>query len=117
LSSQITWLTPNETELAILSGMPAKTVRQIEIAARKLLATGLPNVVVTCGSRGACWISPGKTIWFPAAKVKAVDTVGAGDCFSGTFAAGLCRGLPPESAVRLAVAAATRNVLRRGAQG
>ncbi|MGV3756410.1 MAG: ribokinase [Verrucomicrobiota bacterium] len=116
LLAQVTWLTPNEHELAVLTGVTARTKEQLEQGAQKLLSAGVPNIVVTCGARGACWVSANTTRWFPARKVKVVDTVGAGDCFSGVLAAGLTRGLPPEAAIRKAVQAATLNVTKLGAR-
>jgi len=52
-----------------------------------------------------------------APKVKAVDTVGAGDCFNGCFAARVCgEEFDIEGAARFAVAAASLKVTRHGAQ-
>ncbi len=116
LLKQVTWLTPNEHELAVLTRSTVRTKEQVEQGARKLLSVGLPNIVVTCGARGACWVSANGTRWFPARKVKVVDTVGAGDCFSGVLAAGLTRGLLPAIAIQEAVQAATLNVTRHGAR-
>ncbi len=116
LLKQVTWLTPNEHELAVLTGATVQTKEQLEQGAQKLLSAGVPNIVVTCGARGACWVSANGTRWFPARKVKVVDTVGAGDCFSGMLAAGLIGGLPPEAAIRKAVQAATLNVTKPGAR-
>jgi len=48
--------------------------------------------------------------------VKAVDTVGAGDCFNGAFAVGLLEGNDPWTAARFASAAAAISVTRPGAQ-
>ena len=54
--------------------------------------------------------------WFVAASVRAVDTVGAGDCFNGALASALSAGLATEAAIRFAVKAAIRSVTRPGAQ-
>src|SRR5580698_5339239 len=48
-----TFLVPNETELAILSGMPVGSEAEIESAARGLMAKGIETIIVTMGSRGA----------------------------------------------------------------
>ena len=47
------FLTPNETELAILTGMPVEAEDEIAAAAKSLLARGLETVIVTLGARGA----------------------------------------------------------------
>ena len=54
--------------------------------------------------------------WFPAPRVRAVDTVGAGDCFNGALASALSAGLAVEAAIRFAAGAAARSVTRPGAQ-
>jgi ribokinase len=48
--------------------------------------------------------------------VQTVDTVGAGDCFCGVFAAGLAAGLPVAAALHRASAGAAISTTRRGAQ-
>lgn len=116
LLKQVTWLTPNEHELSVLTGVTARTEKQVELGAQKLLRAGIPNVVVTCGARGACWVSAAGAHWFPARKVKAVDTLGAGDCFSGVLAARLGQGDEPAQAIRTAIAAASLAVTKTGAQ-
>ena len=47
------FLTPNETELAILTGMPVGSEDEIAAAAKSLLAQGLETVIVTLGARGS----------------------------------------------------------------
>ena len=116
LLRQATFLTPNESELAALTGLPTKRKSEVEAAARRLHALGVKQVLATCGARGVCWSSAAGTRWFPAWKVKAVDTVGAGDCFSGTLAATVADGKSIEQAIRFAIAAAAICVTRPGAQ-
>jgi ribokinase len=54
--------------------------------------------------------------WFDVPKLKAIDTVGAGDCFSGALAAAIAEDKSIETAVQFAIAAAGLSVTRRGAQ-
>ena len=116
LLGRTTWLTPNERELATLAGLPARNKSEVETAARKLRKRGVENILVTCGARGVCWCCGTGTRWFAAPEVRAIDTVGAGDCFSGTFAAATAEGNSLEDAIRFAVAAAAISVTRPGAQ-
>ena len=109
-------LTPNQTELAELTRRSVRTRHAVQHSARMLLASGVKNVLVTCGSRGVCWCSDVGERWFAAPKVKAVDTVGAGDCFSGALAAALAQGESLEGAIPFAVSAASISVTRPGAQ-
>jgi ribokinase len=117
LLQQAAWVTPNEGELAALTGLPTRTKSETETAARKLQMLGVENVLVTCGACGVCCCcSGGGTRWFAAPKVRAIDTVGAGDCFSGALAAAVSEGNSLENAIRFAVAAAAISVTRPGAQ-
>jgi len=116
LLQQATWLTPNDGELAILTGLPTRNISGVETAARKLQKQGVKNILVTCGARGVFWCGEAGTRWFSTPQVRAIDTVGAGDCFSGTFAAAVAEGKSLEQAIRFAVAAAAISVTRPGAQ-
>ena len=109
-------ITPNEFELAELTDMPVKTKRNIECAGEKLLQTGVGEVIVTCGERGVCHLSGDGTDWFSAPKVKAIDTVGAGDCFNGSLASALSRDLGMDEAIRFAVLTSASAVTIRGVQ-
>jgi ribokinase len=111
--SQVAWFTPNETEAAFYLENESKP----EEAAKQLLAKGLRGVVLKRGSEGAyVAVSDGKADWVRAFKVDAVNTVGAGDCFNGAFAAALLEGNDPFAAARFASAAAAISVTRPGAQ-
>lgn len=87
-----------------------------EAEALRTAMGSLPPVemVITRGAVGAEWIGAAP-LRVPAFPVTAVDTTGAGDCFTGTLAAGLDRGLPPVQAMRRAAAAAALQVTRHGA--
>ena len=104
-------LTPNEHEARILTG--SKDPRK---AASLLQKMGCENVVVTLGSRGALVATPHEVAIVRAPKVRAVDTVGAGDCFSAWLAVGIAEGLTLHDAAARAVRAASLAVTRRGAQ-
>jgi ribokinase len=110
---QVAWFTPNETEAAFYLENESKP----EEAAQQLLAKGLHGVVLKRGSEGAyVAIAGGEAGWVQAFKVDAVNTVGAGDCFNGAFAAALLEGMDAFAAARFASAAAAISVTRPGAQ-
>lgn len=113
----VDWLTPNEHELAVLSGRKVQTKAEVEAAGRLLVTQGARNVVVTCGEKGACWIGSEKVSWFVAPQVKVLDTVGAGDCFNGVFAAHLLAGKSVDKAISQAVTSASRLISRRRKAG
>ena len=112
----VTFFAPNETELAILTGMPVDSEAEIEAAARSLLAKGMGTVIVTMGSRGALLAAPSETKRIASIKVAPVDTTGAGDAFVGSFARYSAAGSSVEDALNLAVRYAADSVTRRGTQ-
>ena len=94
---------PNETELAILTGMPVGTEDEIAAAARSLMAKGVGTVIVTMGSRGALLTTPTQVRRIAPIRVTQVDTTGAGDAFVGSFARYFAAGLGLEAALDKAV--------------
>eukprot|EP00605_Chrysophyceae_sp_TOSAG23-4_P000297 GSChrysophyteH1.ASY1.ANO1.342.1 assembled CDS len=108
---------PNETELASLTNMPTENEGEVEDAARSLLnGCQAKAVVVTRGSKGAYVLTDGDCLFFPADKVVATDTTGAGDSFIGTLAAQLSRGQDLEMSVKCALVCASMSVVDQGAQ-
>lgn len=85
------------------------------------LGEALPvaGLLVTRGAAGAEYrdLRSGQVHHVAAPKVSPVDTTGAGDCFTGWFAAGLDAGLDVPQALRRAAAAAAIQVTREGAAG
>jgi sulfofructose kinase len=73
-------------------------------------------VAVTGGAAGSWWHdrSAGCVRHIAAPKIKAVDTLAAGDVFHGAFAIGLAEAMPIEQALRFASAAAALKCQRFG---
>ena len=107
---------PNETELAILTGMPTDTEEQVKAAAQTLVDKGLKNVIVTMGSKGSMWLSKDNFLVVPAVKVEAVDTTGAGDSFIGCFVENYSRTQNIPEAMKEASRYASLSVTRKGTQ-
>lgn len=111
----ITYLTPNETELEILTGIKSNTKKDVIKAAHLLLGKGVKNVIVTLGDKGAIWVNQEFIKEHSGFKVKAVDTVGAGDTFNGALAYGIDQNLDNDKILELANKAASISVTRQGA--
>lgn len=107
-------LTPNETELEVLSGTRVRGEEEAEAAARTLIARGVGAVVVTLGERGVLLVTPDGASHRPARSVRAVDTTGAGDAFNAGFATGLASGLSVGDALDLGIRAGAFCVTRLG---
>lgn len=115
LLSSVTYLTPNETELSLLTGHTVNTIDDIELASRKLLELGVKNVIVTLGSKGALLINENECEHIFGYKVDAKDTVAAGDSFNGALAHQLCSGVSLVDAILYANAVGALTVQREGA--
>ncbi len=115
---------PNEGELYRLHSffdfkeLNKEGTQKIIQAAKNISNLGIRYIITTLGSKG-CLIYDGiedKSFEIPAPKVKAIDTVGAGDCFIGVLASMLSKGENILSAVKFATVAASIAVTRKGAQ-
>ena len=111
-----TFLVPNETELAILSGLPVGSEAEIETAARSLMAKGIETVIVTMGSRGSMLLTADAVKHIAPVRVTPVDTTGAGDAFVGSFARYYVAGAGLDAALNKAVRYAADSITRRGTQ-
>ncbi len=110
------YITPNETEAAMLTGLPVTTLAEARAAAGALRAAGAGAVILTLGARGSLYHDGAQSTLVPAFDAgPVVETTGAGDAFNGGFAAALARGMAPLDAVRFGCAAAAISVTRAGA--
>jgi ribokinase len=107
---------PNESEAAILTGLPVETIEQAELAAAALQKRGARNVILTLGARGALVrTEDGDSAIVDAFNAgPVVETTGAGDAFCGGFAAALAEDIPLLAAVRFGCATAGISVTRPG---
>ena len=109
-------ITPNETEAEKLTGIRVENDDDAARAALALHEKGIGTVIITLGSRGV-WASvnsEGRRV--PGFKVKAIDTIAAGDTFNGALVTALLEGKAMDDAIRFAHAAAAIAVTRKGAQ-
>ncbi|MBW8248544.1 ribokinase [Enterobacter mori] len=109
-------ITPNETEAEKLTGIRVENDGDAARAAGALHDKGIGTVIITLGSRGV-WVSAnGEGRRVPGFKVKAIDTIAAGDTFNGALVTALLEGRAMDEAIRFAHAAAAIAVTRKGAQ-
>jgi ribokinase len=116
LLRQVDLITPNETELARLTGQKISGIPEYQRAAASLLQLGPRAVVVTLGDQGALLVNADGARLFPAPSVQAVDTTAAGDAFTGGLAVSLAEGASLPEAIQFANRVGALTVTRRGAQ-
>ncbi|MFG6093396.1 ribokinase [Enterobacter soli] len=109
-------ITPNETEAEKLTGIRVENDDDAARAAKALHNKGIGSVIITLGSRGVWASVNGEGRRVPGFKVKAIDTIAAGDTFNGALVTALLEGKAQDEAIRFAHAAAAIAVTRKGAQ-
>ncbi|MFS7946951.1 putative ribokinase [Helianthus anomalus] len=110
-------LSPNESELARLTGMPTETFEQISLAVAECHKLGVKEVLVKLGGRGSVLFSEGKEPIKQGiiAAEKVLDTTGAGDTFTAAYAVAFVEGKSKAECLRFAAAAASLCVQVKGA--
>lgn len=104
-------LTPNEGELLMLAD-----AQDVAAAARTLLGRGVGAVVVTLGEHGCGLFRPNtEPVFVSGHAIKVVDTIGAGDTFTGALAAALAQKMAWPEALQWANAAAALSTQAHGA--
>lgn len=109
-------ITPNETEAEKLTGIRVNNDEDASNAAQVLHTKGIETVIITLGSRGVWASVKGEGRRVPGFKVKAIDTIAAGDTFNGALMTALLENHVLDDAIRFAHAAAAIAVTRKGAQ-
>ncbi len=122
LVSLVTYITPNEQEASVESGLPLRIdadgphmddLRGIFAAFSE---RGADNIIVTLGSNGSALQEHAEIHQIPSVKMEhVVDPTGAGDSFVGAFCVGLTVGLPRREAIAFASHTAAITVSRMGA--
>jgi ribokinase len=109
------YITPNESEAEILTGIRVASLADAELAADALLARGVRNAVITLGAQGALVKNATIRRHVPACDAGAVvETTGAGDAFNGGFAVALAENKDIVQAARFGCAVAGISVTRPG---
>lgn len=109
--SKVDFLIPNESELALLTG-----IQTISIAAGSLRSIGARRLIITLGSEGVLVMEDDDFYQLEAHVVPAVDTTAAGDAFVGAFAVALTEHQPTRVAAAWGNAAGALAVTGPGAQ-
>ncbi len=114
LYKHIDIIKPNETEATILTGIEVTNKETAEVAANWFLDKGVKNVIITLGSQGVLFVNKDKIEFFKGIKVKAIDSTGAGDIFSGALMSQIAQENSIDDAINFANHAAALSVTKLG---
>lgn len=115
LLADVDIVTPNETELASLTGIEGTGGAALHAGLYALRRGGAGTVLVTLGDRGSATLIDGTLVYQSAFRVEAIDTTGAGDCFNAALICDLAAGRDLLTAMQFAAAAAALAVSRASA--
>lgn len=112
----VSLVTPNQTEISLMTGVEVKDSESLDKAIIRIKEMGVQDVIVTLGSKGSLVDAGGEHIMVPAQKVNAVDATAAGDTFCGATCVALSEGKTLVEAARFATKASALTVQKMGAQ-
>lgn len=115
-AKEIDVLIANKGEAIQLLENTGAREKDADDVARQLAIRLKSIVIMSMGSDGAVLASPDRSTSISAVPVDVVDTTGAGDALSGTFAAWLASGADIDTAVRAGVVAGSLATSASGAQ-
>jgi ribokinase len=108
-------VTPNETELASLTGIMGLSDAAIHAGLHGLRQSGARDALVTLGPRGSATLVDGTLLYQTAFPVPAIDSTGAGDIFNAALVCELACGRSLQRAMEFASAASALSVSRASA--
>jgi ribokinase len=112
---QMDVITPNEIETEVLLGLRPTDEASAEHAADEFLKRGVETAVIKLGSKGVYFKNSQDSGFVAPYKVKAVDSVAAGDAFNSGLAVALSEGKSMAEAVRWGAGAGALATTRKGA--
>ncbi len=113
----IDYVKPNQTEFTALLGKTDAGNSDIKSSLQEMKECGIITPIITLGKDGVCSLdSNGEHIHIAAYPVHAIDTTGAGDCFTGAMAACLAEDKTLKESLDFASKAAALSVMKEGAQ-
>jgi len=117
LLETVDYLIVNETELAFFSNQSHISENADGIVQHAKDLRYHPNqvIIVTLGAKGVICVAGEQVIQVNGISIDAVDTTGAGDCFTGAFAVAISEQMQIEDALKFANTAASISVQQMGA--
>lgn len=114
------FIKPNEAECVELMSEfgfqheEPPTLDNIHRFGQLLTDYGIQTVIVSCGEKGAAFITLQESVYATAPTVEVSSTVGAGDALTAAYAMKKCQNASEEEAIKFAMAAAVGAVTTEG---
>lgn len=106
---------PNMRELENLMGRRIQGIQDVLSAASSIIENGIPNVVVSMGSKGILYARKSEdkidAYYVQAPTIRVVNSVGSGDSAVAAFAFSIANGMSPEDTIKKCVAISVANAL------
>lgn len=112
----LSFITPNENEAHLLSGIKVNDVSSAQKSAQFFIDKGVQNAIITLGKEGALWCNKDGCQLISSPNVRVVDTTAAGDVFNGALAVAISEKKGIKEAVAFANYSAALSVTKLGAQ-
>lgn len=107
---------PNNEELAALLGKSSLTMEEMLREGKRLLGTGIREIIISLGGDGALFVSEDGCYHAEGLSVTVKSTVGAGDSVVAAAAYGQVKNLSREERIRLCTAIGAASVMQSGTQ-
>jgi len=108
-------VTPNESEAAVLTGIPVTDAESAASAGQWFLDKGVRSALITMGEKGVVEVNESGAHSRLAPTMTVVDTTAAGDAFAGNLGAGLANGRSWDESVNRGIHAGALAVTVAGA--
>ncbi len=115
--SYMDYISVNQTESQILSGIYPETEEDCIKVFKFFERLGVKHTIITMGSLGSYANDGEEVIFVPAKKIKAIDTTGAGDSYMGALVSKLSEGSNLSDSMNYATEVSAMTVMKKGAQG
>jgi ribokinase len=111
------FITPNEIEAELMTGIKITNKDDAKKAAKSLLSNGIKNCVITLGENGAFYMGQNEEKYFSPYKINEVKaSVAAGDAFTGIMGASMATGEDLNNSIGNAIIGSALSVTKYGAQ-
>ena len=107
---------PNNDELAALLGKPSLTMEEMIAEGKRLLKTGIREIVISLGGEGALYVSEDGCFHAEGLSVTVKSAVGAGDSVVAAAAYAQVKNLSREEMIKLCTAIGAASVMQSGTQ-